>query len=941
MAIVEATKTLEERPGGIGFGGKRLDEMLATSERLFAETGSYYGLTDELELKGSDPIRYEKLFSRLRGGLVSARETAMNISASPIVKELGELCFALYTPEGDSIALSTGIIVHIHTMSDALKYMVRNGWEDNPQIKPGDIFANNDPVIGDVHNADVQTFVPIFWEDELVAWAGGVTHVLDIGAKTPGGVPFGPITRLDDGLDLPCMKIGENDELAAWHLKRCETQTRAPMYYLLDEKTRLAGCHLIRETVERVILEEGIDSFKQFSREVIEEGRRSFKSRIREMTVPGRYRSPAFCELTLEDKEMLPAQARRDLVMHSPFEVRIGGDGTYELDYDGCSAWGHHSLNCTPSAMQGAIWVQFTQTLVCNDKVNDGAYLALKTNFPEGTIANMGDAGGSTGAAWGFLIPSFTGFPRTLSRALQARGFIEEVIGAYACAGNCYQGGGIDQYGNSSAITHFELAAQGMGAKYVLDGTDHAAAMFNPEGDMGDIEMWELITPIVYLSRRRKASSGGAGRHRGGSSHEALFIHNKTPFWSVQNMGAGKMFTSPGLFGGYPGGLAYVHNVRGADLRERAAAGEAYPVADGSFDEPELLALGGEHEYKQDNFTTEQPIADGDLYLLVLRGGSGLGDPLLRLPAAVAEDVKANHLLPRFADSVYGVALDGGVVDDDATEARRKEVRARRLERAVPAADWWREQRERVLAGEVPVPLMGMYAESMKLSARWAAEYRGFWDLPEDFEYADAPTPTIPHIERAAAGKVTPAEAAAEYLAASEVRGATGSIGVGGAVEEETLGALLDEKLSRREVKAMQSAYKDADRFDKWIAALQQRVPYSERIVLPMGEGLNAVRDAAGALVTRCDCGHDFCQPEDNWKMHAVMNVRDTVDAMREVFPKMSHADPEWMELREFFCPACARQLEVECSPPGYPVVHEFLPDIEGFYRGWLGREVP
>jgi acetone carboxylase gamma subunit len=25
----------------------------------------------------------------------------------------------------------------------------------------------------------------------------------------------------------------------------------------------------------------------------------------------------------------------------------------------------------------------------------------------------------------------------------------------------------------------------------------------------------------------------------------------------------------------------------------------------------------------------------------------------------------------------------------------------------------------------------------------------------------------------------------------------------------------------------------------------------------------------------------------------------------------------------------------------GYPVVHDFLPDIEGFYRGWLGRELP
>ena len=71
------------------------------------------------------------------------------------------------------------------------------------------------------------------------------------------------------------------------------------------------------------------------------------------------------------------------------------------------------------------------------------------------------------------------------------------------------------------------------------------------------------------------------------------------------------------------------------------------------------------------------------------------------------------------------------------------------------------------------------------------------------------------------------------------------------------------------------------------------------------------------------------------------MFVRDSVEAMREVYPTMAHAEPEWMELREFHCPTCARQLEVEASPPGYPVVHEFLPDIEGFYRGWLGREVP
>jgi N-methylhydantoinase B len=929
MAIVDATRELEPREAaGIGWDGKRLDEMLATSERLFAETGSYHGLTGELALKDSQPIEYEKLFSRLRGGLVSARETALNISASPIVRELGELCFALYTPEGDSIALSTGIIVHVHTMSDAIKYMVRHGWEDNPKIRPGDIFANDDPVIGDVHNADVQTFVPIFWEGELAAWAGGVTHVLDIGASTPGGVPVGPTNRLDDGIDLPCMKIGEDDELAQWHLIRCQKQTRAPMYYLLDERTRLAGCHMIREAVERVILEEGIDRFKQFSREVIEEGRRSFKSRIREMTVPGRYRTVSFQDVTYADKVQLPARARRDFVMHAPFEVRIGGDGDYALDLDGASAWGWHSMNCTPSGMQGAIWVMFTQTLICNDKVNDGAYFAVETNFPEGSVANLGQAEGSTGIAWAFLQPAFTGYPRTLSRALQARGFIEEVIGAYSVSGNVIQGGGVDQYGNSSAIMNFEVAAQGMGAKYVLDGTDTCAAMFNPEGDAGDIEMWELICPMIYLSRRIKPNTAGSGRHRGGSSFESLHMVWNTPFWELQNLGTSRLFTSQGIFGGYPGSVAYIHNIRDNNLSELAEAGEAYPVADGPFSELALKAIGGERDLKLDNFTMLEPFAAGDLYHSVMKGAAGLGDPLERPVEAVERDVAEGHIEAEFADAVYAVS------DRDA-------ARAGRLERARPAREWWASERERVLAGELIDPVKVGYEESMKLSPRWAAEFRGFWDLPEDFRFGVA-TPTLPADLAMKPGKVTPAASAAEFLDSSHVATIEPAKPVGKTLERETLEAMLDERLSRREVKEIQSGYKDPDRFDKWLSILQDRVDWNDRIVLPLGEALYVVRRLSdGELVIRSEAGHDFCRFDENWKMHAAVFVRDSDDLLGEVYPKMAHCDPEWMELREFYCPTSGRLLEVEAVTSGYPVVHDFLPDVEGFYGGWLGRELP
>lgn len=126
-------------------------------------SGHYNGL-EKLELRDADPIGYEKLFSKLRGGLVHARETAKKIAASPIVEQEGELCFTLYNAVGDCVLTSTGIIIHVGTMGAAIKYMIENNWEANPGINPGDMFTNNDCSIGNVHPCDIATIVPIFWE---------------------------------------------------------------------------------------------------------------------------------------------------------------------------------------------------------------------------------------------------------------------------------------------------------------------------------------------------------------------------------------------------------------------------------------------------------------------------------------------------------------------------------------------------------------------------------------------------------------------------------------------------------------------------------------------------------------------------------------------------------------------------------------------------------
>ena len=96
-----------------------------------------------------------------------------------------------------------------------------------------------------------------------------------------------------------------------------------------------------------------------------------------------------------------------------------------------------------------------------------------------------------------------------------------------------------------------------------------------------------------------------------------------------------------------------------------------------------------------------------------------------------------------------------------------------------------------------------------------------------------------------------------------------------------------------------------------------------------------------GQRVVKCDCGHEFGDYRENWKLAAQIYVRDTEEAYTEMYPEMMHALPEWMELREFFCPGCYALLEVEAVPPGYPIVFDFLPDLETFYREWLGKDLP
>src|SRR3990170_4167965 len=137
--------------------------------------------------KEQDPIRYEILFNRLWHTCNSQREKARRVSASTVVRDCGEILICVCAPNGDSVVTSQGVLLHVNSVTRMIRYMLANGWPDNPGIKEGDHFLNSDPHIGGMHAPDQMMATPIFWERRLVGWVGSMSHTNEIGARTAGG----------------------------------------------------------------------------------------------------------------------------------------------------------------------------------------------------------------------------------------------------------------------------------------------------------------------------------------------------------------------------------------------------------------------------------------------------------------------------------------------------------------------------------------------------------------------------------------------------------------------------------------------------------------------------------------------------------------------------------------------------------------------------------
>jgi len=727
---------------GIGFGGKTLIEILEENERTYRETGRYCGIK-ELELATSDPLKLELLHSRLRAAMVSAREQVRMISASPIAREVAELAVAAYTPAGDCIIQSTGIIIHVDIMGEVIKWMIKHNYEEEMEINEGDIFTCNDNMIAGLHPADVYDIIPVFWEGELVCWVGTVIMETEMGGITPGGVPSLATERFVEGIRFTAEKTGVNDRWFKVNEERIKNNCRQPDILLLDRKAALAADIKVREEIKALIGEVGIDYYRQATQELIEIERRAQLERVKRRTVPGRLRTVGISENYYSDMPVPPLHAE-DHITFIPFDFQIRPDGTYFWDFDGTGNWGWHPNNSSPSAMVGATCLYLTQTIAYTGHANTGTMLCIEANCPPDTYLNPSNPFVASG---GFLSgPNILGAIAVglQSRSFYSRGFVEEVLAGspshfpWALSGKNQQGQDFGQIQNECAGT------MASGAFALRDGFV-GYIIWLPPADMGNVEVWEILNPIVCTGRGLLPDSCGWGKFRSGYPIVATYMIYRSPRVVCDlapQATNDRIYMDTGMFGGYPGINQFARLLINANTAELIEQGK--PLAHGmTFPEKDDMKenLTGELLVETCASRFFKGVAKAGDFLQVAYGGNagGFGDPLKRDPALAKNDLDNGLLSPERCRRIYCIEArydeqaEEWIIDEKKTAELRGERKKERLAKGIPVKEWWQQRRQDVAKGNMPPLLKKAYNGSLDKGERWPGEFRNFWGVPSDF----------------------------------------------------------------------------------------------------------------------------------------------------------------------------------------------------------------
>ncbi len=475
----------------------------------------------------ADPVMLE-VFNSLFMAIAEQMGVRLENTAHSVnIKERLDFSCALFDAEGNLIANAPHIPVHLGSMGESIKEVLRR---NEGKVRPGDVYAINDPYHGGTHLPDITVVTPVFDEhgEKLLFLVASRGHHAEIGGVSPGSMPAFSRTIQEEGILFDNWLLLRDGRLREAETRELLTRgpypSRAPDANLADLRAQIAanekGIRELRAMTEQF----GPDVMQAYMGHVqdnAEESVRRIVARLHDGT----------CRYETDSGAAIQVAVRVDRA----------GRGA-ELDFTGTSPQQPGNANAPTSVVMAAVLYVF-RTLIDEDiPLNSGCLKPLTVRIPEGSM----------------LAPRYP--------AATVAGNVETsqaVTGAlYAALKVQAEGSGTMNnvtFGNDR-VQYYETVASGSGAGDGFHGAD-AVQTHMTNSRLTDPEVLEWRYPVRVEEFSVREGSGGRGRWHGGRgvTRRIRFLEPMT----VALLTGHRRVPPYGMAGGGPGAL-------GENLIERA-----------------------------------------------------------------------------------------------------------------------------------------------------------------------------------------------------------------------------------------------------------------------------------------------------------------------------------------------------------------------------------
>ena len=188
--IIEPTSTIIIEPGWEAMLEDSNDLILTRTKKIIRSSAIGTSV---------DPIMLE-IFNNLFMNVAEQMGMVLENTASSVnIKERLDFSCALFSPTGELVANAPHVPVHLGSMSESIKTIIR---ENSLTMNPGDAFLINAPYNGGTHLPDITLIKPVFDEcnESVIFYVATRGHHADIGGTVPGSAPANSTHIKEEGV---------------------------------------------------------------------------------------------------------------------------------------------------------------------------------------------------------------------------------------------------------------------------------------------------------------------------------------------------------------------------------------------------------------------------------------------------------------------------------------------------------------------------------------------------------------------------------------------------------------------------------------------------------------------------------------------------------------------------------------------------------------------